>query len=63
MPNINDIKATWNNIVTRFTALKMDVTDTNSASGSKLIDLQVGGVNFAADLDVLVQAELYIREV
>ena len=50
MPIINNIKATWNNIATTFTAIKMDVTDTNSASDSKLIDLQVGSVSkFSVD--------------
>lgn len=34
---------TWNDAGTTFTAIKMDVTDTSSASGSKLMDLLVGG--------------------
>jgi hypothetical protein len=34
----------WNNGATTFYAIRMNVTDTASASGSKLIDLQVGGV-------------------
>ena len=33
---------TWNNGATTFTAIKMDVTDTASAVGSRLLDLQVG---------------------
>lgn len=34
---------TWNDGATTFTAIKMDVTDTASAAGSLLMDLQVGG--------------------
>jgi hypothetical protein len=41
--NIFDLTDTWNNVATTFTAIKMNVTDTASASGSFLIDLQVGG--------------------
>ena len=37
--------ATWNNVATTFTGLKLNVTDTASASGSLLLDLQVGGVS------------------
>ena len=33
---------TWSNVATTFTAVKMDVTDTASASASLLMDLQVG---------------------
>lgn len=33
----------WNNAATTFTGLKLNVTDTASAAGSNLIDLQVGG--------------------
>ena len=35
----------WNNVATTFTAIKCNVTDTASASGSLLMDLQVGGVS------------------
>jgi hypothetical protein len=35
----------WNAAGTTFTAVKMNVTDTASAAGSALIDLQVGGVS------------------
>ena len=38
-----DIAQTWNNGVTKFTAFKMDITDTASNAGSLLMDLQVGG--------------------
>ena len=38
-----NLAQTWNAAGTTFTALKMNVTDTASASGSLLIDLQVGG--------------------
>jgi len=40
--NIYDLADTWNDGLTTFTAIKMDVTDTASASGSLLMDLQVG---------------------
>lgn len=45
MSSIFDLADTWNNIATVFTALKMNVTNTNSAAGSKLVDLQVGGTS------------------
>ena len=45
MTLISNIKATWNNALTTFSAIKMNVTDTASASDSKLIDLQVDGVS------------------
>lgn len=41
MAIINALTDTWNNVATTFTAIKMDVTDTTSAAGSKLIDLLV----------------------
>ncbi|WP_284262455.1 hypothetical protein [Roseicyclus amphidinii] len=41
--SVSDMADTWNNGATTFTAIKMDVTDTASASGSLLMDLQVGG--------------------
>jgi len=40
--NIYDLADTWNDVGTTFTAIKMDVTNTASASGSLLMDLQVG---------------------
>lgn len=39
--NIYDLADTWNDGGTTFTAIKMDVTDTASASGSLLMDLLV----------------------
>lgn len=42
MAIINALTDTWNNVATTFTAIKMTVTDTTSAAGSKLIDLLVG---------------------
>ena len=42
---LSDLTATWNAGGTTFTAVKMNVTDTASASGSALLDLQVGGVS------------------
>ncbi|NCX24043.1 MAG: hypothetical protein EBX17_12845, partial [Betaproteobacteria bacterium] len=38
-----DLTDTWNAGATTFTAIKMNVTDTDSAAGSLLMDLQVGG--------------------
>jgi hypothetical protein len=46
--NIFDLTDTWNAGATNFTAIKMNVTDTASAAGSLLIDLQVGGASKAA---------------
>jgi hypothetical protein len=45
MAYIYDLADTWNASGTTFTAVKMNVTDTASASGSLLINLQVGGVS------------------
>ena len=44
LPALN-IASTWNNAAVPFTLIKADVTDTASAAGSKLMDLQVGGVS------------------
>ena len=41
-PIIN-LSQTWNNAATTFTGLKLNVTNTASAGGSKLLDLQVSG--------------------
>ena len=38
-----NLSQTWDNGTTTFTGLKFNVTDTGSASGSLLLDLQVGG--------------------
>jgi hypothetical protein len=38
-----DLTQTWNNVATTFTGIKLNVTDTASAAGSLLMDLQVGG--------------------
>ena len=48
MANIYDMTDTWNDGLTTFTAIKMDVTDTASDSGSLLLDLKVGGVTKAS---------------
>ena len=37
------ITQTWNNASAAFTGIRENITDTNSAAGSLLIDLQVGG--------------------
>jgi hypothetical protein len=44
MAFIYDLTDTWNAGGTTFNAIKMDVTDTASAAASKLVTLQVGGV-------------------
>ena len=50
MANIYDMSDTWNDSGTTFTAIKMDVTDTDSASDSLLMDLQVDGTSkFSVD--------------
>lgn len=41
--NIYSMTDTWDAAGTTFAAIKMDVTDTASAAGSLLIDLQIGG--------------------
>jgi hypothetical protein len=43
--DIFNLTDTWNAGATTFTAIKMDVTDTASASASLLLDLQVGGAS------------------
>jgi len=45
MAYIYDLADTWNASGTTFTAIKMNVTDTASASASLLMDLQVGGAS------------------
>lgn len=42
---INNLSETWNAAGTTFTGIKFNVTDTASAAGSLLMDLQVGGVS------------------
>ena len=42
---LSALTATWNASGTTFTAIKMNVTDTASAAGSLLLDLQVGGTS------------------
>jgi hypothetical protein len=50
MPNIYDLVDTWDNGALVWNAIKMNVSDAASASGSKLIDMQVGGVSkFSVD--------------
>jgi len=45
MAFIYDLTDTWNNAVTSFNGIKLNVTDTASAAGSKLIDIKIGGVS------------------
>jgi hypothetical protein len=40
---ISNLTTTWNNVSTTFTGIKLNVTDTASAEGSLLMNLQVGG--------------------
>lgn len=42
---LSNLTATWNAAGTTFNAIKMNVTDTASAAGSLLLDLQVGGTS------------------
>lgn len=42
---ISNLTATWDNVSTTFTGIKLNVTDTASAAASSLIDLQVGGTS------------------
>jgi len=47
----------WNNAATTFTGLKLNVTNTASAGGSNLLDLQVGGTSkftVAANADISI---------
>lgn len=46
MAFIYDLLDTWNNAGTVFSGIKLNVTNTASAAGSKLIDLQIGGSTF-----------------
>ena len=45
MAFIYDLTDTWNNAGTSFNGIKLNVTDTASSVGSKLIDVQIGGVS------------------
>lgn len=47
-----DLSQTWNNVAVGFTALKLDVTNSASASTSRVFDFKVGGVS-ALSLDPL----------
>lgn len=41
---ISNMTVTWNNGATVFSAVKINVTNTASAAGSKILDLQIGGL-------------------
>ena len=45
MAFIYDLTDTWNNAGTSFNGIKLNVTDTASSVGSKLIDVQINGVS------------------
>jgi hypothetical protein len=55
MANIYDLSDTWNDGATTFKGIGLNVTDTASASGSLLMDLQVGG---ASEFSVAKNGEL-----
>ena len=57
MAFIYDLLDTWNNAGTVFSGIKLNVTNTASAAGSKLIDLQIGGSTFF-NVDKSGQVEL-----
>jgi|694.fasta_scaffold97574_2 hypothetical protein len=58
---LSNLTATWNASGTTFTAIKMDVTDTASAAGSLLMDLQVGGASrFSVRKDGRVTSNSFI---
>lgn len=42
---ISNLTTTWNNVATTFTGFKLNVTDTASAAGSLLMDMQVGAAS------------------
>lgn len=43
----SDMVATWNNVLAAFNGIKLNVTDTASDAASRLLSLQVGGVDKA----------------
>lgn len=45
MSFIYDLTDTWNNAGISFNGIKLNVTDTASAAGSKLLDIQISGVS------------------
>jgi hypothetical protein len=62
--NIFNLTDTWNNVATTFTAIKMNATDTASAAGSLLFDLQIASVsvfNVSKNGAVQVSARSAIR--
>lgn len=52
MAGVYELTDTWNSGGTTFAAVKMNVTDSASAAGSKLLELEVGGTDkFTVDKD------------
>jgi hypothetical protein len=49
--NIYDLTDTWNNSGTAFKGIRMNVTNTNSAAGARVLELAVGGTKIF-DVDV-----------
>lgn len=43
--SLDNLSRTWSDAGTTFTAIKYDITDSGSAAGSLLMDLQVGGAS------------------
>lgn len=59
-----NLTQTWNNVATTFTGMNFNVTDTASASGSRLLDLQVGGVSKASVAksgEVISAADFWVK--
>ncbi len=44
---VDNMSATWNSVLTAFNGIKLNVTDTASDAASRLLSLQVGGVDKA----------------
>lgn len=61
--NIFAFSDTWNNVSTTFNGIKLDVTDSASASDSALVDLQVGSVSqFKVDKGGIITANGFLAE-
>jgi hypothetical protein len=55
---IDNFTATWNNVLTTFHGVKLNVTDTNSSASSRLFTFQIGGTDkiYALKTGALVSA-------
>jgi len=66
MTNIYDMTDTWNDAATTYTSVKMNVTNSASAAGSNLLDLQVGGSSKAVidkDGNMDLSGELRVSQI